>query len=394
VTFVAIKMLMGDRAKYLGIIMGLTFAALLITQQASIFVGLMTRTFGFISDTSLPDVWVMDPKVQFVDDIKPLQDTALLRVRGIEGVEWAMPLYKGLIKARLQNGNFQQCNVIGIDDATLTGGPPLMIEGRLEDLRRAESVIVDSVGASTRLARTPTDADGRPIPGAKPEPLKIGDTLELNDRRAVVVGICRVSRTFQSQPVIYTTYSRATQFAPRERKLLSFVIVKAKPGVDPQELCRRISEETQGKLVALTKDEFSWKTVTYFMKYTGIPINFGIAVMLGFIVGTAIAGQTFYQFTLDNLRHFGALKAMGATNLRLLGMILLQAVLTGLIGYGLGIGGAACFGLLSGRSELAFRLLWQTLAITGGAITLICILASMLSLLKVIRLEPAIVFKG
>src|ERR1700743_85258 len=98
---VALKMLVGDRAKYLGIIMGLTFASLLITQQAGIFYGLMARTYGAIEDLGLPDVWVMDPKVQFVDDVKPLQDTVVTRIRGIEGVQWAVPLYKGLIKARL-----------------------------------------------------------------------------------------------------------------------------------------------------------------------------------------------------------------------------------------------------------------------------------------------------
>ncbi len=389
---VAMAMLMGDRAKYLGIIMGLTFASLLITQQASIFVGLMTRTYGFVTDTGLPDIWVMDPKVQFIDDIKPLQDTMLLRVRGIEGVRWAMPLYKGLLKARLQNGNFQTCNVIGLDDATLVGGPPEMVQGSLADLRRAEGVIVDEVGATTRLAKVPEDATGKPIKGAVAEPLKVGDTLELNDRRAVVVGICRVSRTFQSQPVVYTTYTRATQFAPRERKLLSFVVAKAAEGTDPKAVCERIRRQTG--LEAFTADEFSWKTVLYFMKYTGIPINFGIAVMLGFLVGTAIAGQTFYNFTLDNLRHFGALKAMGATNPRLLGMILLQAVVVGLIGYGLGIGLASLFGQLAGRTELSFRLLWQTLAVSGGAITIIVSFASLLSIHKVIRLEPAIVFKG
>jgi putative ABC transport system permease protein len=109
--FVALKMLVGDKAKYFGIIMGLTFASLLITQQAAIFLGLMTRTFGAITDLSYPDIWVMDRKVQFIDDIKPLQDTELFRVRGISGVEWAVPLYKGLLKARLSNGNFQTCNV-------------------------------------------------------------------------------------------------------------------------------------------------------------------------------------------------------------------------------------------------------------------------------------------
>ncbi len=294
--FVAWKMLVGDRAKYIGIIVGLTFASLLITQQAAIFIGLMSRTYGFIEDTSLPDIWVMDKKVQFIDDIKPLQDTQLYRVRGVQGVEWAVPLYKGLLKARLDNGNFQTCNVIGLDDATLIGGPPEMVEGKLEDLRRAEGVIVDHVGAADKLARqgaSPTDP---------PVPLKIGDTLELNDHRATVVGLCKVGRTFQSQPVVYTTYARATTFAPRERKLLSFVLVKAKPGVDPKQLCKTIQDTTG--LAAYTKQGFKDLTFWYFFKYTGIPINFGISVMLGFVVGTAIAGQTFYNFTLDNLRHF------------------------------------------------------------------------------------------
>ena len=104
---IAIKMLVGDRARYLGILMGLTFASLLITQQSAIFTGLMARTCGFITDTGLPDIWVMDPKVQFIDDLKPLQSTELYRVRGVEGVEWAVPLYKGLLKARLSNGSFQ-----------------------------------------------------------------------------------------------------------------------------------------------------------------------------------------------------------------------------------------------------------------------------------------------
>jgi putative ABC transport system permease protein len=382
---IALKMLVGDRAKYLGIIMGLTFASLLITQQAAIFLGLMTRTFGAITDLSQPDIWVMDKKVQFIDDIKPLQDTTLFRVRGIAGVQWAVPLYKGLLKARLDNGNFQTCNVFGLDDATLIGGPPTMIQGQLADLRRSEAVIIDDVGAAGKLAKVSAD-------GKTSTPLKIGDTLELNDHRAVVVGICRVSRTFQSQPVVYTTYSRATLFAPRERKLLSFVLVKANDGVDRNALCERITEVTG--LAAYTREGFKTLTWKYFAKYTGIPINFGISVMLGFIVGTAIAGQTFYNFTLDNLRHFGALKAMGTSNGVLLRMILLQAITVGVIGYGLGVGLASGFGFMARNSELAFLLPWQLLAVAAGAVMLICVASSMLSIHKVIKLEPAIVFKG
>ncbi|MCY2959332.1 MAG: ABC transporter permease [Planctomycetota bacterium] len=384
--FVALKMLIGDRAKYIGIIVGITFASLLITQQLAIFTGIMTRTFGAITDLGQPDVWVMDPKVQFIDDVKPLQDTELYRVRGVEGVDWAVPLYKGLLKARLSNGNFQTCNVFGLDDATLIGGPPEMVEGRVEDLRRADSVIVDEYAAVGKLAGPPRE------PGGKPEPLRVGATIELNDHRAIVVGICRVQRTFQSQPVVYTTYSRATTFAPRERKLLSFVLVGAKAGVEPEELCARIQAATG--LAAQTREGFKWTTAMYFLKYTGIPINFGIAVLLGFLVGTAIAGQTFYNFTLDNLKQFGALKAMGAGNATLLRMILLQALLVGMIGYGLGVGVAATFGILSRNSELAFRLPWQILAVTATAVTVICMLSALISIRKVITLEPAIVFKG
>ncbi len=276
---------MGNRARYIGIIIGLTFASLLITQQSAIFVGLMTRTFAFLSDTALPDIWVMDPKVQYIDDIKPLKETESIRVRSVEGVAWAVPMYKGLLKARLSNGTFQTCIVIGLDDETLIGGPPRILQGSLSALRRSDAVIINDVGAAGKLATF--------LPNGKRVPLKIGDTMELNDHRAVVVGICQVQRTFQSQPVIYTTYSRATIFAPRERKLLSFVAAKAKPDQDLRTLCHRIREETG--LAAYTRDEFRALTIRYYMKYTGIPINFGITVVLGFIVGIAIAGQTFFR---------------------------------------------------------------------------------------------------
>lgn len=382
--FIAIKMLIGDKAKYIGILIGLTFASLLITQQAAIFLGLMSRTYGFLKDTGQPDIWVMDPKVQFIDDIKPMQDTDLYRVRSVEGVEWAVPLYKGLIRARLDSGTFQTCNVIGIDDATLIGGPPKMLQGKISDLRIADSVIVNIVGAKDKLAKV--------LPNGKRIPMKVGDRLELNDHRAIVVGICDVTRTFQSQPVMYMTYTRATTFAPQERKLLSFILVKAKKGIPLDAVCNEITKQTG--LAARTRQEFENLTVDYFMKYTGIPINFGMSVILGFIVGTAIAGQTFYNFTLDNLRFFGTFKAMGATNRRLLGMIVLQSVIVGAIGYGLGVGAASLFGLFTQKSELAFRLPWQLMLLSAGAVILICGGSAMVSILKVIKLEPAIVFKS
>jgi putative ABC transport system permease protein len=383
---IALSMLFRDRSKFLFIIMGVTLASLVITWQGSIFLGIMSRTIGTITDMGDPDIWVMDPKVQFIDDTKPLASTALYRVRGVEGVAWASPLYKGQTRARLPNGQFQNCNIFGLEDSTLTAGPPAMVEGRIEDLRRADAVIVDAVGAATRLAKPPTE------PGGPREPLRVGDVMELNDRRAVVVGISSNTRTFQSQPIIYTTYSRATTYVPRERKLLSFILVKAAPGQDIAELCDRLERLTG--LAAYTRDEFKGRTINYYIQNTGIPINFGIAVALGFIIGTVITGFMFLSFTVDNLRYFGTLKAMGASDARLMAMILLQAGVIGSIGYGLGVGIASFMGNAARGSPLAFFMPWQLLFVAGAATIVICLAAAMLAMRRVIALEPAIVFKG
>ena len=93
---IALRMLLGDRAKYLGLVFGISFATLLMSQQVSIFIGLMARTASQIIDVREADIWVMDPRVQYIDEIKPLPDKQLPRVRGVPGVEWAVPFFKGL----------------------------------------------------------------------------------------------------------------------------------------------------------------------------------------------------------------------------------------------------------------------------------------------------------
>jgi putative ABC transport system permease protein len=383
--FIAMKMLFGDRAKYIGIIVGLTFASLLITQQSAIFAGIMTRTFSFLLDVGLPDIWVVDPHAKYIDDIKPIQDTQVLRVRSVEGVQWAVPLYKGSLSVRLKDGTYQTCTIVGLDDETLMGGPPNMLSGDLSYLRRSGAVIVDATGAAGKLAHI--RASGESVP------LKVGEEMEINDNQAVVVGTCNVTQTFQNVPVLYMTYSSATLFAPGQRLLLSFVCVKAKPGQNLHELCRRIELATG--LSAYTRNDFKMVTFLYYMKYTGMPINFLTAVALGFLVGVAISGQTFYNFTLDNLRYFGTLKAMGARNGMLLRMILLQALVVGAIGYGLGVGAASAWGMLiGGHTQLAFRLPWQLLVVSAVAVLVICLSSAAISIRKVMKLEPAVVFRS
>src|SRR5262249_12805452 len=148
-------------------------------------------------------------------------------------------------------------------------------------------------------------------------------TFELNDRRAVLVGVCKVGAPFFSDPIIYTRYSQTGRYVPRERHLMNYILVKAKDGVDHEALCRRIEERT-GRM-ALTGPQFFWRTIRYFLGSTGIPVNFGITIALGFIVGAAVTGQTLYLFIVESLRQFGALKAMGIPNNGILWMIVLQA---------------------------------------------------------------------
>jgi putative ABC transport system permease protein len=175
---------------------------------------------------------------------------------------------------------------------------------------------------------------------------------------------------------------------------MSFVLVRARDGVDHKALAARIAEQTGYQ--ALTWDTFAWRSVQYYLTRTGIPVNFGITVMLGFIVGAAVTAQTFYLFVIENLRQFGALKAIGATNGQITGMVLLQAGVVGLIGYGLGMGGAAAFfTFVRGTAALeGFYLPWQVLVGTGVVVFVIILISVLGSLTKVFRVDPAIVFRG
>jgi putative ABC transport system permease protein len=377
--WIALKMLTGDRSKYFGIIFGVTFATFLMAQQVSVFSRIIGRTASQILDVRDADIWVMDNKVRYVDEVPGLPETNLQRVRGVDGVAWAVKLYKGQIRARLGDGNFRIVVLLGLDDATLVGAPAEMIAGSLADLAQPDAVIIDKAGYEYMW------------PG---EPYRLGRTFEMNDRRAVLVGICKASAPFFSMPIIYTRYSQASWFVPRERNLMTYVLVKPEAGLQAAELCQRIERQTG--LVALTADQFRWRTMGYFLGSTGIPVNFGITIALGFVIGVAIAGQTFYLFTIENLKQFGALKAMGLSNLRIVGMILLQALVVGVIGYGLGMGlAAAFFESTKHITHLAgMGMYWQVMAGVGVAVLVIVALSSLLSIRRVLVLEPAVVFRG
>jgi putative ABC transport system permease protein len=373
-------MLTGDRAKYLGLIFAIAFSTFLMSHQTSIFCGLMNRTRSQILDVKDAEIWVMDPKTQYLDEVKALPEQDVYRVRSVSGVEWAVPLLKGTARAKVHtDGKFRAVILMGLDDASLVGAPRDMALGTFDALQQPDSIVIDRVGYKFFF------------PG---EPLALGRQLELNDRIVRIAGICNSSAPFVNLPVAYARYSVAADLVGQERNLMSFVVAKAAKGVSDAEAARRIADATG--LRAVTAQQFGWETIWYYIRNTGIPINFGITVAIALIVGTVVAGQTFYLFVLENLKQFGALKAIGVTNWRITGMILMQAAVVGVIGYCIGIAmTAAFFEATKNNLDLrGFYLLPQVMGGVGIAVLLIVFLASVISVRRVAVLEPAIVFRG
>jgi len=377
--FIAIRMLTAERSKYLGLIFAIAFCTFLLQNQSSIFAGILKRTGSQIADVTDASVWVMDPKTEYFEQTKALKDTDLLRVRGVPGVDWAVRLFKGSPIAKTESGKYAVTFMIGIDASTLVGAPRKMLLGRWQDLVRPDSVIIDRAGYQLLY------------PG---EPERLGRTIELNDHRVTIVGISDASAPFVSWPVMHARYSEAVLFQGQERKQLSYVLARPVAGVTPEELCARIEKATG--LRARTTDQFRWDCIRYYMRNTGIPVNFGITIAIALVVGTVVAGQTFYLFTVDNLRQFGTLKAIGVADRTLVGMILLQGLMAGAIGFAIGTGMEVTFVEIFLR-KIATRgliLLWQNVALTAGCILFVIVLASWLSIRRVLRLEAATVFRS
>jgi len=378
VGWIALRMLTGDKVKYFGLIFGIAFSTLLIAQQATLFVNLMLRASAAIWDVSDADIWVMDAKAQQVEGTLPLPETDLYRVRGVPGVAWAVPMLRQGASVRTPEGRLETVSVVGVDDSTLIGLPRRILEGRIQDLAAPDAIFVDGIGWRKIF---PTAAS------------PVGREIELNDRRALVTGVVDASPSFTAGVLLYTRYSNALDFVPGTRNRMSFVLVKAAPGRDPAQVARDIAAATG--LKARTRPAFALDTINYVAANTGIPINFGITVILGFIVGVAIVGLTFSLFIRDNIKQFGALKAIGVTNAKIRGMVSLQAGVIGVVGYAIGIGLATAFIYFSSGTDTfkGFYTPWQIMVGVGVAVMLMVFGTGFVALRRVLKTEPAEVFR-
>jgi putative ABC transport system permease protein len=372
------KMLIGDSAKYIALVLGVAFSTVLMSNQATIFGGIMQRAANQISDVREADLWVMDKRVRYFEETEQLTQTQLWRVRGIEGVRWAVPLFKGLAMVHSPGGGLRQAHLMGVDDATLTGLCPEMVIGSKDDLKMPDGVIIDRAGYHFLF------------PGAP----RLGETIEINEQRGVIAGICDAAPPFTTFPLIFAKYSDAERYVGNPRKPITFILVGAEPGVDELSLAGRI-EATTG-LKALGWRQFASKTIWYYVNNTGLGVNFAVTVVLGFVIGAVVVGQMFHIFVLENLRHFGMLKALGVGNAAVNRMILVQGLVVGALGYSLGMAVSAEFFVFVrglGMDFRGFYLTWQVMLSTGVAIAIIILIATGISIRRLMKIDPVIVFK-
>lgn len=373
-------MLFGDPVKYFGLVLGVAFTTLLVNQQIGILLGLLDRAGSAVDDVSEADIWVMAQGVRTLDIVLPLRDTELQRVRGVIGVEWAVPLFRGGGIVRTPAGAVESTVIYGVDDVSLIGVPQATVAGRLADLRRPDSVAIDA------------DGYRRVWPG---QPYAVGQTFELNDRRAVVVAVVQASPSFASGPVVYTRYSQALQYTNNGRNQLSFILAKAEAGCEPAGVCSEVMARTG--LKAMRSSDFKAANVQFVVENTGIPTSFATVVALGVIVGIAVVGLLSNLYVLENLKQFATLKAMGVRNHRIVGMVFAQAAAAGTVGWALGLGAAAAFFQFAGEGDPNFRgfsLPWTVAAASAVLAATIMMFAVAVGLRRVLFVDPAIVFRG
>ncbi len=372
---IAFKLLVNDKGKFAALIMGMTFAVFLMNMMTSLFAGVLHRSSATVINIGA-DVWVMDPAVNNPVSSIPLPDYVLDAVRSIKGVEYAVPLYTGGALVKLRDGTYQSVTVLGLDDSSLFGRPEL-IEGNIDDIYAENAFIVVKDGEYAKL-----------------ENPKLGTAFEINDHTGVVVGLARATTGgLFGVPTLYTTYKRAVQYLPSTRYTTSYVLVEPKN----DEAVQHIKEEVD-KLgyVALTRDEFIARIANFYKYKTGVGTNILIMTVISFIVGLSISGQTFYTFVLENLEKFGALKAIGAKGSELIYMILFQAALTSLTGYGLGIGFSTLM-ITIAKLRLPSYASMITYTNLGRAFIMMLIIAGISSYIgvrKVIKIEPFDIFRG
>jgi putative ABC transport system permease protein len=365
--------LLHDRPRFLVTIAGIAFAIVLVVVQLGLFLGFTETTRGVI-DHSHADLWVMARGVQYFEVGFPLAERKLYRILSDSAVAGADKCIVQFAVWKRPDGARQNIEVIGFDPRIGAGGPWNISQGSIADLNREDTVILDEFNRQQLGVN------------------RIGDSAEINGVRAHVAGFTRGVRSFTTTPFIFTSFKNALEYTHTRADQAVFILVRATADANVAALKRRVAARLPD-LDVYSREEFGRRTRDYWLFSTGAGIALLVAAALGLVVGGVVVAQTIYAITVDHQRDYGTLKAIGASNRFVCGIILRQAAISALAGYAAGMTIALVIVRLSRSWGAVISAPWQLAAAMFILSLLMCSGASLVSIHKILRLEPALVFK-
>jgi len=363
-----------DKVRLAVTLTGIVFAVVLIVVELGLFVGFTVTTSNLI-DNSGADLWVTSKHVPYVEQGVPFSERKVYQVRAVPGVAKAEKLITRWVEWKRSDGRQESVQIVGFNVGESLGRPWNLVQGRVEDLKRPDAIIMDEI-YKQKLGVDHAE-----------------QLFEINGKRARVVGFTRGIRAFTTSPYVFTTFKRAQEYANVPDDQTTYILVKLAPGVNPEQVRHDVLDRVKDVDV-VTNREFSRMTQFYWMFTTGAGVAVLLAALLGLVVGFVVVAQTIYATTMDHLREFGTLKAMGAPNSYVYKVIVKQAAISAVIGYFLGMT-VSVFVVHASQKGGAAILMPTPMAIGMFFLTLfMCVGAALVSINKVTRLDPAMVFKG
>jgi putative ABC transport system permease protein len=363
-----------DRVRLLAILIGIVFSVVLTTLQLGLFVGFIAATADIIIHAKA-DLWIKSQNVGYLEAAVPFSENKRYQVLETPGVMDVEKYIAQFGEWKLPNGAVESVWIIGFDPDGQMGGPWNLTRGRVADLKMVDTVMVDEL-YRTKLSTT-----------------HLGQQVEISGYRARVFGFTRGIRTFTTSPAVFTSFKNAQNYVRLRSDQTLYLLVRAVPDVDLQVLQQRLQARIPD-IDVLTTAEWCRMQVFYWIFGTGAGVTVLIAAILGLLVGVVVVAQTIYAATIDHLREYSTLKAMGASNGYLYRVILKQASMSGCMGYVVGIAISLTAAMVSQQSPTAIIVPWWMVLGMFGVTLGMCMAASMLSINKVTRLDPAMVFKG
>jgi putative ABC transport system permease protein len=370
----ATKSLLHDKLRFLITVSGVAFAVTLVFVQVGLFLGLMDNASLTINQLDA-DLWVTSRNTPNVDFAHTFPETSIKRVRAIDGVERADNLIVAFMNVNLPNGAIEGSEVYAMEDFTQWNFPQNVVEGNIADLRRGPYVVIDD-SAKKRW-------------GA----FSVGDYREILGRRVKVIGKTVDAKSFTTTPLVFMDYRLAQSIqGDLLRGNTTYTLVKLAPGADAAAVRAEITKRLPYNDV-FTRDEWAKRSRSYWIDSTGLGLNMYLTVFLGCLVGIVVVAQTLYTSTMEHIREFGTVKAIGGSNRDIYMILAKQSTIAAVAGFALGAVQAFAMRPLIAKIDLKLVIPNElAVAVFIGSVVL-CLAAAMISFRKVASIDPALVFR-